>query len=58
MFCLCFRKNLAAVAFPETSQKDLIIVLAVIKADSDIQRFENLKGKTACFPEYGGIGKK
>lgn len=50
------RKNLAAVAFPETAVSDLLYVFIVIKNDSSIERLENLRGKSACLPEYGGIG--
>ncbi|XP_063632056.1 transferrin-like isoform X2 [Cydia splendana] len=30
-------------------------VVALVRNNSDITRFENLRGRKACFPEYGGI---
>lgn len=51
------RNNLAAVAFPETAISDLLTILIVVKDGSSIERLENLRGKSACFPEYGGIGE-
>ncbi|XP_048003548.1 transferrin-like isoform X2 [Leguminivora glycinivorella] len=30
-------------------------VIALVRANSDITRFENLRGRKACFPEFGGI---
>lgn len=43
----------------ETSKTMYSKVLALIKESSknSISRFENLRDKNACFPEYGGIGK-
>lgn len=55
-FSFFLRNNLAAIAFPETVTTDLLTILIVVKDGSSIERFENLRGKSACFPEYGGIG--
>lgn len=50
------KKNLAALAYPETDRDNLIKTIIVVKeGDASIQRFENLKNKKACMPEYGGI---
>lgn len=52
-----YRNNLAAIAFPETVVSDLLTILIVVPEKSSIERLENLRDKSACFPEYGGIGK-
>lgn len=51
------RNNLAAIAFPETAVTDLLTILIVVRDGSSIERLENLREKSACFPEYGGIGE-
>lgn len=44
--------------YMETSKTMYSKVLAIIKDTSknDINSFQKLKHKNACFPEYGGIG--
>ena len=51
--------NLTAALFEETESDKYSSVVAVIKErDADrITRFEDFKGKKACFGEFGGIGK-
>ncbi|XP_077289434.1 transferrin-like [Arctopsyche grandis] len=50
--------NVTAILYHETSKAMSSKVFALIKESSknQITRFENLKDKNACFPEYGGIG--
>lgn len=50
--------NLSGVLFEETEIEKYSSVVAVIKeSDSGkITRFEDFKGKRACFGEYGNIG--
>jgi hypothetical protein len=45
--------------FEETETDKYSSVVAIIKeADAErIQRFEDFRGKRACFGEYGGIGE-
>lgn len=47
------------VLYHEITRTQTSKVLAIIKEinNSSITRFENLRDKNACFPEYGGIGK-
>ncbi|KAF5299227.1 hypothetical protein FQA39_LY02400 [Lamprigera yunnana] len=50
------RKNLVPLAYLDTAQRNRIKPIVVIKhSDNSITKFEDLKGKKACFPEYGGI---
>uniref|UniRef100_A0A336LPD1 CSON015606 protein n=1 Tax=Culicoides sonorensis TaxID=179676 RepID=A0A336LPD1_CULSO len=47
--------NLTAALYAETDDQHYSKVVILIKANSRISRFEDLKGKKACFPEFGGI---
>lgn len=51
--------NLTGALFEETEVEKYSSVVAVIRErDSEkITRFEDFKGKRACFGEFGGIGK-
>lgn len=56
------RKNLTAVAYPETKSAEKIKTMVVVKNSdslpddgSSITTFENMKDKRGCFPEYGGV---
>lgn len=59
MYKIIFRKNLAALAFPDAVSDYGVKTLLVLKASNpyNIERFENLLTQKACFPEYGGIGE-
>lgn len=52
--------NLTSALFEETENEKYSSVVALIKEkDSEkITQFEDFKGKHACFPEFGGIGKE
>lgn len=42
--------------FAETENEKYASVVVVIRANSSIERFENLRGKKACIAEFGSIG--
>lgn len=48
--------NLTAAMYDETDDQLYSRVVILIKAQSRISGFNDLKGKKACFPEFGGIG--
>lgn len=48
--------NLTAAVYAETENVKYSSVVAVIKASSSYERFENLRNSKACFAEFGGIG--
>lgn len=52
--------NLSAVLFEETETEHYSSVVVVIKErdSGSIEKFEDFRGKKACFPEFGGIGKE
>ncbi|XP_063707817.1 transferrin-like [Culicoides brevitarsis] len=47
--------NLTAAMYAETDDQHYSKVVVLIKANSRISKFNDLKGKKACFPEFGGI---
>ncbi|XP_059470272.1 lactotransferrin-like [Neocloeon triangulifer] len=49
-------KKLKPLMFVGTADDHLTSVVAVVKANSEITSFKDLKGKKACFPSYEGIG--
>lgn len=49
--------NLTTALYAETETQKYASVVVVIRADSSIERFENLRGKKACIAEFGSIGK-
>lgn len=49
--------NLTSAMYAETDDQHYSKVVILIKANSRINTFNDLKGKKACFPEFGGIGK-
>jgi hypothetical protein len=52
---ISLNKGLTSIAFPETDSRNLSVILAVIKADdSSISSFNDLQGKKACIPLFGG----
>jgi hypothetical protein len=50
---------LTTALFEETENEKYSSVVVLIKEkDAEtITRFEDFKGKSACFPEFGGIGE-
>lgn len=50
--------NLTAAVYAETENAKYSSVVAVIKASSSYERFENLRNSKACFAEFGGIGNE
>lgn len=57
IFTLRSTYNLTAALYAETETSKYSSVVAVIKATSKYERFENLRNSKACFAEFGGIGK-
>lgn len=51
--------NLTSALYEETETAKYSSVVAVIKEvdAKDITKFEDFRGKRACFGEFGGIGK-
>ncbi|GBP81943.1 Transferrin [Eumeta japonica] len=49
--------NLSPVMLLENQHAMLSRVAALVRNTSDITRFENLRDRKACFPEFGGIVK-
>lgn len=49
--------KLTSAMYAETEEALYSRVVILIKAGLNIQRFEDLRGRKACFPEFGGIGK-
>jgi hypothetical protein len=51
---------LSAVLFEETEPEKYssVVILIKEKDSDDMKRFEDFRGKKACFPEFGGIGLK
>lgn len=47
--------DLTAAMYAETDDQFYSQVVILVKANSGVQRFDDLRGKKACFPEFGGI---
>lgn len=43
--------------YAETDDQFYSRVVILVKATSQISKFDDLHGKKACFPEFGGIGE-
>ncbi|KYB29543.1 Transferrin-like Protein [Tribolium castaneum] len=52
---ISLKKELTSIAFPETDTRYLSQIFVVKRADdSSIKSFSDLKGKSACIPQFGG----
>ncbi|KAJ8971258.1 hypothetical protein NQ317_011617 [Molorchus minor] len=52
---IALKKELTVVAYPETDTRQLSSILITVSANnSEIKSLNDLKGKKACLPEYGG----
>lgn len=58
-FFLCRVYGLSTVLYCDTETDKTSTVIAVVRQQSDnnypIKSFQDMKGRTACFPEYAGI---
>ncbi|XP_044259528.1 transferrin-like [Tribolium madens] len=52
---ISLKKGLTSVAFPETDTRNLSQIFIVKRVDdASIKSFSDLKGKSACIPQFGG----
>ncbi|CAH1116217.1 unnamed protein product [Phaedon cochleariae] len=52
---IALQKGLSVVAYPETDNRQLSAIVIVLRNDTtDVKSFKDLRGKSACLPEYGG----
>lgn len=56
-FCIHSPYNLTSALYAETETEKYASVVAVVRANSTYERFENLRHAKACFAEFGSIGK-
>lgn len=47
--------RLSSLIYQDTDNEHAYKILSVVRADSGIKQLSDLKKKSACFPEYGGL---
>lgn len=49
--------GLKGLIYQDTNNERAFRILAVVRAESGIKQLADLKKKSACFPEFGGLGE-